>query len=422
VTRILIATDAYPPVCGGSGWSTYELVRGLAARGHAVTVVQPRPGTAADARREYDGIVVQEIALPAASVPFFRNYVKNERLWPRLASRLRDLARVERVDLLHAQHMLTAPAAVDAGRSLRIPVVCTVRDYWPVCYWSTLIHDPESPTLCPACTPGMMTRCLRPRAGAAWPMALPVIPYMRANLRRKQCALAQAAAIVAVSSAMAADLRARSPQLVSARIEVIPNPVDVAGLRRGANGASRLLAEPYAVFVGKLEVNKGADHLLTAVERAALPWPLVVVGDGARRAAIEAEARATGRDVRVLGWQPRDTALAWLAGASVLVFPSYGPESLSRVLLEAAALGVPIAAMDTGGTRDIVRHDQTGLLSTTPPALGDDIARLVADRALAGRLATGARAHVEARFDAPSVVARIEALYADLLARRGGHA
>ena len=92
----------------------------------------------------------------------------------------------------------------------------------------------------------------------------------------------------------------------------------------------------------------------------------------------------------------------------MLVFPSYGPESLSRVLLEAAALGVPIAAMDTGGTRDIVQHEVTGLLSTTPEALGDDVARLVADRALAGRLAAAARAHVEAQFDAPSVVARID--------------
>ena len=39
--RILIATDAFPPVCGGSGWSTYELAKGLRARGHDVTIVQP---------------------------------------------------------------------------------------------------------------------------------------------------------------------------------------------------------------------------------------------------------------------------------------------------------------------------------------------------------------------------------------------
>ena len=418
--RILIATDAYPPVCGGSGWSTFELVRGLAARGHALTVVQPRPGAAADAAREYDGVTIREIAFPAPALPFYRNYVKNERLWPQLASRLYELGRAHGADLVHAQHALTAPAAVGAARLLGVPAVCTVRDYWPVCYWSTLIHDPASATLCPGCTPGMMTRCLRPRTGVAWPLALPAIPYMRGNLRRKQEALARADAIVAVSSVMAHDLRARSAALASARIDVIPNPVDAAGLRRGATGAPLMLGGPYAVFVGKLEINKGADGLVTALERAALPWPLVVVGDGARRGAVEAAARAAGRDVRIVGWQPRETALAWLAGASLLVFPSYGPESLSRVLLEAAVLGVPIAAMDTGGTRDIIRHEVTGLLSATPQELGRDVARLVADRALADRLAAGARAHVDAQFDAPSVAGRMEALYAELLSR-GGH-
>ncbi len=46
--------------------------------------------------------------------------------------------------------------------------------------------------------------------------------------------------------------------------------------------------------------------------------------------------------------------------ATMLAFPSYGPESLSRVLIEAAALGAPIAAMDTGGTRDIIQHAGDG--------------------------------------------------------------
>ena len=41
---VLIATDAFPPVCGGSGWSTYELARGLRERGHEVTIVQPHAG------------------------------------------------------------------------------------------------------------------------------------------------------------------------------------------------------------------------------------------------------------------------------------------------------------------------------------------------------------------------------------------
>jgi glycosyltransferase involved in cell wall biosynthesis len=115
--------------------------------------------------------------------------------------------------------------------------------------------------------------------------------------------------------------------------------------------------------------------------------------------------------VRFTGWLARDEALRWLARASLLVFPSHGPESLSRVLLEASALGVPAAAMDTGGTRDIIAHEQTGLLSTSADELGDHIARLVADDALRARLGAAARAHIDAHFDARTVVNRITAVY-----------
>jgi glycosyltransferase involved in cell wall biosynthesis len=264
----------------------------------------------------------------------------------------------------------------------------------------------------------MMTRCVRPRAGAAWPLALPFVPYMRRNLERKQRALSQASAIVAVSTAIARDLRARAVVLADARIEIIPNPVDVASIRHAAQAAAPPIKGPYAIFVGKLEQNKGVDDLLPAVERAALPWPLVVVGDGTRRAALEAEARRHNRDARFLGWLDRPRVMAWLSHASLLVFPSYGPESLSRVLLESAAVGVPIAAMRTGGTGDIVEHEVSGLLSATPEELGDHVARLVADRELAAGLARRAREHAEAHFETARVAARTEALYGDLVERR----
>jgi glycosyltransferase involved in cell wall biosynthesis len=85
------------------------------------------------------------------------------------------------------------------------------------------------------------------------------------------------------------------------------------------------------------------------------------------------------------------------------------------VLLEAAVLGVPTAAMDTGGTRDIVQPEQTGLLSTSVEQLGDDVRRLVESAELRRRLGSAARLWVEERFAARVVVERIEALYRTLL-------
>ena len=421
--RILIATDSFPPNCGGSGWSTYELARGLRSRGHELIVVQPRPGSRGTVTREHDGFEVHEYGSPAPPVPYVRNYFKNERLYARLGVLLGDLLKRSAVDVVHAQHVLTTPPAVTAARGARVPVVCTVRDYWPVCYWSDLLLDPENGTLCPGCSAGRMTECVRPRAGALWPLALPLIPYMRQNLAIKSQSLVQADGVVAVASRIAQDLRERVPGLDTSRLHVIPNPVDVEAIQAAASGTARPMQQLYALYVGKLAPNKGVAKLWKALAVAELRWPLVIVGDGPDRPQLEAQAAASGREVRFTGWLPRGEALAWMKHASMLVFPSHGPESLSRVLLESAALGVPVAAMDTGGTADIVRHGETGLLANTPEELGACIARLAGDADLSAHLGRTARDLVVRTFNAPRVIDQIESLYESLVkASRSSHA
>ncbi len=225
---------------------------------------------------------------------------------------------------------------------------------------------------------------------------------------------------------MARDLVARAPALAGRRVEVIPNPVDVATLDAAARtdrpAALADIAGPYAIYVGKLAFNKGVQHLVPAALAAKLTWPLVVVGDGPDRPALEAAARGAGLDVRFTGWLDRPATLAHVAHAALLVFPSHGPESLSRVLLEAGGLGVAVAAMDTGGTRDVIVPDETGLLSTSPAGLAADVARLVADPALRARLGAAAQIRIRATFATTAVVARVGALYDTLIAetrRRG---
>ena len=413
--RILIVTDAFPPKAGGSGWSTYEVSRALRARGHDITVVRPRCEVPESGDERYDGFDVLQPRAWAPRVPFVRNYFRNERLYAHLSRVLTPLIRDRTIDIVHGQHLLSGPAAIRAARAAGVVSVCTIRDYWPLCYWSDSTVDPAAGVFCPACSPRGMAACLPPRGGRVWPLGLAAIPYMTANLRGKRQALAEAGAVVAVSRRIADDLRARAPELSDARIEVIPNPVDIDGIAREAADLAAPLARPYALFVGKLAHNKGCLHLVEAARASRLDWPLVVVGDGPLRASMETTAKEAGLDVRFTGWLRRREVLAWLRHASVLVFPSAWPEPLSRVLLEASALAVPIAAMNTGGTGEIVVDSVTGLLCDDAAALGPAVARLRGDAGLRARLGQAARQHVQARFETGSVALRLETLYRDLL-------
>ena len=269
--------------------------RSREALGHDVLVVKPRPGTPSGTREtSYDGFPVVEIGsyAPAGAVPpeLLQERTAARRRWvPQLA----EIAASRGTDVIHGQHVLTAPAAVAAGARAGVPVACTVRDYWPVCYWADLIHDRHADHLCPACSASMMTQCVRPRAGGAWPLALPLIPYMRGNLARKRAALARADAVIAVSTAIARDLRERAPELSGTRLEVIPNPVDTDALMAATAGSPAGDTEPYAVFVGQARTQQGRASPRSGARRGA---PALARGGGRRRqsASVARSRRRSG--------------------------------------------------------------------------------------------------------------------------------
>jgi glycogen(starch) synthase len=409
---VLLVTDSFPPGSGGSGWSTFELARQLHVRGHRVSVVHASAGdTTSIEKSTYEQIPVTRYRTRVPNVPAVRNVLKNERLWSSLTEMLVKRGRTAPIDLIHAQHVMTTVPSVRAARVLGIPVVATVRDYWPVCYWSDLIIDDKAPGLCPACTVGNMMTCSKNRAGALGPLAWGLIPYMRRNLNTKRHTLAQADASIGVSSVITADLLSRAPELDPSRMFTIPNPVNMADLEVRTTPTG----DPFVLYAGKLATNKGVQFLLPALDEAKIEWPLVVVGDGPLRASLEVEAERRGRVVRWLGWRNRPEVLDLMRKATLLAFPSYGPESLSRVLIEASALGVPIAAINTGGTKDIVTHNVTGLVAETAAGFSKELARLAADPALRQRLGLAAAAHVRDKFEASEVAARVEALYRGVL-------
>jgi glycosyltransferase involved in cell wall biosynthesis len=138
--------------------------------------------------------------------------------------------------------------------------------------------------------------------------------------------------------------------------------------------------------------------------------PLVVLGEGSLSHTLKFDAAAASVPVVLRGWAHRDDVLRAMARATAIVFPSLWPEPLSRVLLEALALGTPVAAMATGGTREILIDGESGLVVADVAALGDAVGRLAGDPALRQRIVEGARDRSRA-FAPAALVPRYEAVY-----------
>lgn len=188
------------------------------------------------------------------------------------------------------------------------------------------------------------------------------------------------------------------------------------------------LAEPDAPptfgFVGRLLDDKGirtliAAHRLLRARMSDVRTLIAGTPDPANPASVsEAEAKSWNEQPGV-AWlgHVRDIPGFW-AQAHVAVLPSRR-EGIPMALMEAAACGRALIASDVPGCRELVLHDQNGLLFPVDDAtaLANAMERLAADPQLRARYALAARSRVVNQFAASIIACQIVALYHSILNR-----
>jgi glycosyltransferase involved in cell wall biosynthesis len=419
---VLLPADVFPPSGkGGAAWSSLALAQALQGRGHTVAAVVPQRGQHGVSAESVGGVPVTRWGYWAPHLPFVQNAARHELLWGRLADFLERVAATQPPGrrIIHAQHVQTCPPAVIAGRRLGAPVVVTVRDHWPWDYFATGLHGNRLPYQgdgWAALATDLLAR-LGPLRGA---LALPAIPYMRGHLRRRAGYLARADAVIAVSRYIARRLEGIvSPE----RLHVIPNIVDIQQIEQTAAAPPPQLPDgPFMLFAGKLERNKGAGMLLDIfaayralpVDRPPLPT-LLVCGSGPLEGELAGGLSALGVEAHFLSWIDHDDVLRLMARCELLLFPSLWGDALSRVLLEASAVGAPILATPTGGTPDVVEDGVSGALAATPARFAARLAQLLERPDERRRLGDDARLRAAQRFAADVVVRQVEALYEHIM-------
>lgn len=362
--RIAFVTETWLPSTDGVVTRITSTVRELRAAGHDVLVVAPGP-----VEPDFAGAAVQ--AVPTVG---FR-WIYGGKRWGLPMPKVGRQLRAFQPDVVHVVNpVLLGIVAVVASRRAGFPLVAS--------YHTNVAKYAAYYRL------GWL-------AGVVWWL-----------LRR----LHGAAAInLATSSATCEELAAQGIE----RIRLWPRGVDL-DMFAPFDPPRVNPDDAVALYVGRLAAEKGLD-LLSPLVQPGTGVRLVLVGDGPARS--ELAARFPAPAVTFTGLlHGTDLADAYRC-ADVFVFPST-TETLGLVMIEALASGLPVIAVDSPASREILANCPAGRLF--PPELADrlpDLIREVRDENVSGDLSSLARREAE-KWSWPAATDFLVSCYREVIANR----
>jgi glycosyltransferase involved in cell wall biosynthesis len=180
---------------------------------------------------------------------------------------------------------------------------------------------------------------------------------------------------------------------------------------------------PTVMLAGRLLWNKGAGDLVEAsrlLRQRGVECRIALVGEPDNenpRAIPESTLRQWEQEGVIEWWGKRENMPSVLAQSNLVVLPTTYGEGVPKVLIEAAAVGRAIVATDVVGCREIVRHEENGVLvpPNDPLALANAIERLLREPFTRARMGRRGREIVAAEFSEEQVVRETMELYRSLL-------
>lgn len=368
---------------GGAQKAIMQLARGLADRGHQVTVatMYDKTGSIPTFEEEF-GLPILDLAMnPPAS------HLGKATAMFRGAILLRQVLAEQRVEVIQSFTHYSNILGPIVGWSVGVPVRVTSQ---------RITLDDRS----------------------AW--------LRRADRQISRLGLAHR--MVAVSEAVRRYCIEREG-LAAERVVTIRNGIDpepwAHGLEAGAARArtrADVGLDPKQVAVvtaARLAPQKGHMWLLDAVSLLAPRWPQAVflwVGDGELRDELECKTRKRGLQGRIRFLGTRHDVPTLLKASDLFVLPSLW-EGMPNAVLEAMAAGLPVVATAVDGTPEIVQHGVTGWLTPpkNPEALALAIEKALADPARRVEMGEAGRRRIKEEFSLERYVSGFEALYDELL-------
>jgi glycosyltransferase involved in cell wall biosynthesis len=299
---------------------------------------------------------------------------------------------------------LMSPSIYYAAKDAGVPVVQTLHNYRLLCPNALFFRDGQ---VCEDCLgksiplPGVQHGCYRESKAASSAVATMLTVHRLLNTWTKMVdcyiALTEFARQKFIQGGLPAEKIVVKPHFIS------PDP----GVGSGEGG--------YALYVGRLSVEKGLDTLLEAWEQLGGKIPLKIIGDGQLCDRV-AEVVSKLPNVEWLGRKKVEEVYALMGEATVLVFPSKWYETFGRVAIEAFAKGTPVIASNIGAIAELVDPGRTGLhfRPGDPQDLVEKIEWVLSHPAELAQMRREARAEFEAKYTVEKNYQQLMEIYAQV--------
>jgi phosphatidylinositol alpha-1,6-mannosyltransferase len=225
-----------------------------------------------------------------------------------------------------------------------------------------------------------------------------------------------------IAPALDVDARARMVQLTPGVDDLTFHP---GADGRGVRDRHGLGERPVVVCISRMVARKGQDVLVRALPQIRQRVPdaaLLLVGDGPYRAEVEREVDRLGLREHVVftGRVPWAQTPDYYAAGNVFCMPTrtrlagLEPEALGICFLEAAAVGLPVVAGDSGGAPDAVLNGENGFVvdGRNVAEVADRCSQLLLDPQLARRFGERGRAWVAQQWRWDDLAVRLQQLLA----------
>jgi glycosyltransferase involved in cell wall biosynthesis len=178
--------------------------------------------------------------------------------------------------------------------------------------------------------------------------------------------------------------------------------------------------------VGRLEAVKGHKYLIDAFkkineERQLIPLKLLIIGDGDEKENLENYVKELNLEDKVIFTGYREDVEELMALMDIFVLTSLR-EGLPRVLVQAAAVGVPSVAFDVDGVPEIIRDNHNGFLVRARDIgqLVNRIEKYIDKKELVLLHGQNGRELIKGKWSIEDMVEKIDEIYQDLVREKLG--